>query len=131
MLNSFTEPLEALGGTGMSSDESDGPHSQRSYFITRPKWRSTKLWGLMGILDAIYNLSRDANVGNDSCGHYVRGRNKSATPLRISSNTPAPNGLPFNFYNADWLATQTRVWALEVLRPTPVFDTTLGNQVSE
>ncbi|KAG8907291.1 hypothetical protein FRB99_004740 [Tulasnella sp. 403] len=84
---------------GMSSDEDEGDVSGRcTYSIIKKKWRSPDVKRFFNIIDAYRRSTKSAGYKGRDYRHW-------APSDKVSTSAAVP-GLPKNFYDEAWLATQ-------------------------
>lgn len=95
--------LEALGGGGISSDESDVDDSGRTVYRTKNmEWRAKEILRKLTDIDADRNTTNA--YGNTRAGNPPRVRKRRD---RIETSRKAIPGLPLNFYDSNWYAGLT------------------------
>ena len=109
-MEKFKKYVDLLAeGGGMSDDEKDrgsrpSPSSAEKYFILRPVWRSKEVSQWLTVMDLVHLDRRFAADGRATRGNWVRHR----VPSNKVDQTAAPIPmLPSNFYDTDWLNSQT------------------------
>lgn len=104
-LIAHNELMQLMGSTAMSSDESDSdePGPQRSFRRITPAWRSRELGDLLHSIDQTILMERRPRVGHRAIRGSEPRRRKHTTMVNEAS--VAPPKLPYNCYNATWLAS--------------------------
>ena len=95
--------LDALGATGISSDESDTDDSGRPVYRTKNmEWRAKEV--LKKLTDIDSNRNTTNAYGNTRAGNPPRLRKCRD---RLETSRSAIPGLPLNFYDSNWYAGLT------------------------
>jgi hypothetical protein len=92
---------------GMSSDESDGEHTEngKTYYVARPRWRSAEVGAWLRVFDSVHLGS--VRERGSSHGPHIRVYNHASPKISESKNfVPC---LPINAYNTRWLEKQNEV----------------------
>lgn len=123
-----TDMVEALGPTGMSSDESevDEKTGLTTYRVRRRLWRAKVCRHRLIVIDKDLNSTNGLGGARPGNPPRLRVRDPNAT---VSTRTPKV-GCAKNFYSKVWLANLRGNRVIEALKMKPAKD--LGNlQVEE
>lgn len=97
--------IDLLATDGHSGDESDHRNGRTRYIILKLVWRSQDLTAYLRVLDLVHLSTRFTRTGRATKGAWPRYR--IVSKKRVDNDTAPVPGLPRNFYDAEWLASQS------------------------
>ncbi|KIJ35402.1 hypothetical protein M422DRAFT_262365 [Sphaerobolus stellatus SS14] len=113
--SAYWEAHEALGVDGTSSDESENEtHSNNRFFRIPQPWRSQQLDRMVGRIDAAREEAARRKRRFPRSGRVFRIRIGDHPMKESTIVTP---GLPFDFYNQEWLSSRPEI--AKWLSPAP------------